>query len=118
MLFVAGRDGDDGFIPHLCDIILLRFLWNKLIAQGSGCGAVGRLVASNTKDPQFESGHRQYNLLSTVIMNCITKTKIKKKRLGSGNGSFFKKLIAQWIRLCLPCAALGSHPKYNIFIGS
>ena len=27
--------------------------------SGSGCGAVGRAVASDTRDQQFESGHRQ-----------------------------------------------------------
>ena len=27
---------------------------------GSGCGAVGRAVASYTRDPQFESSHWQY----------------------------------------------------------
>ena len=35
---------------------------------GSGCGAVGRAVASDTRGPQFESSHWQ-NLyaLSTVL---------------------------------------------------
>ena len=29
--------------------------------KDSGCGAIGRVVASNTRDPRFESSHR-YNL--------------------------------------------------------
>ena len=45
---------------------------------GSGCGSVGRAVAADTRDPRFESSHRQN--LSTI--NCIEKTKIKKKRPG------------------------------------
>ena len=35
---------------------------------GSGCGgALGRAIASYTRDPQFESSHRQIHLLSTVL---------------------------------------------------
>ena len=35
--------------------------------KGSGCGAVGRAVASDTRDPQFESSHWQLYRLSTVL---------------------------------------------------
>ena len=52
----------------------------KISELGSGCGAVGRAIASNTRDPQFESSHRLYYLLSILLKNCIEKTKIKKKR--------------------------------------
>ena len=52
--------------------------------EGSGCGSVGRAVASNTRGPQFKSSHRQ-NLYWTFVylftINCIEKTKINKKRL-------------------------------------
>ena len=34
---------------------------------GSGCGEVGRAVASSTRDPRFESSHRQIYLLSIVV---------------------------------------------------
>ena len=53
---------------------------------GSGCGSVGRAVASDTRCPQFESSHQQKfinieQLLYTV--NCVLKRrKIKKKRPG------------------------------------
>ena len=30
------------------------------VTLGRGCGAVGRAVASDTRDPRFESRHRQY----------------------------------------------------------
>ena len=43
----------------------------------SRSGSVGRAVASNSKGLRFESIHRQ-----TFIVNCIEKTKIKKKRPG------------------------------------
>ena len=33
-----------------------------MIRLGSGCGAVGRVAASNTRDPWFESQHRQLQL--------------------------------------------------------
>ena len=60
--------------------------------RGSGCGSVGRAVASDTRGPRFESSHRQKfinieQLLYTV--NCVMKRqKIKKKRPGMAH---FKK---------------------------
>ena len=53
--------------------------------MGSGCGAVGRVVISNSRDPRFESKIYIYYL------NCIEKTNVKKKE--AGNGPFFKGLI-------------------------
>ena len=47
---------------------------------GSGCGKVGGTVASVTRDLRFDSSHRQYYLLSTLLKSCIPKTEIKKKR--------------------------------------
>ena len=44
----------------------------------SGCGAVGRAVNSDTKDPRFKSSH----LLLTVIKLCL-KTIFKKKQYNS-----------------------------------
>ena len=52
--------------------------------MGSGCDAVGRAVASNTWDPQFESRDRQFDLLPTVLKNCIEKTKIQKNEADNG----------------------------------
>ena len=46
---------------------------------GSGCGTVGRVVASDTRDPQFESQHRQKFICQ--LYN-IEKTKIMKQRPG------------------------------------
>ena len=43
---------------------------------GSGCGAVGRAVTSDTGDPLFESSHGQFYLLSAVLKNFIEKMKI------------------------------------------
>ena len=53
-----------------------------------------KAVASDTRGPRFESRHRQsfYWILCTV--NCIKKTKIKKKRPGMAH--FFKKRISQF----------------------
>ena len=65
---------------------------NTLIT-GSGCGSVGRVVASNTRDPRFESSHRQtfiYIEHFVYCQLCIEKTKIKKKRPGMAH--FFKKI--------------------------
>ena len=43
---------------------------------GSGCGTVGRAVASDTRDPEFESSHLQF----LCSLKCIEQMKIKKKR--------------------------------------
>ena len=42
--------------------------------MGSGCGTVGKAIASNNRDPWFKSNHQQ--ILFTI--NCIEKTEINK----------------------------------------
>ena len=52
---------------------------NKILSLGSGCGTVGKAVASNTREPQFDSQHR----LRFICQLCnIEKTKVKEKRPG------------------------------------
>ena len=51
---------------------------------GSGCDSVGRAVASDARGLWFESSHLQ-TFISDIYLftvNCIEKTKIKKKRPG------------------------------------
>ena len=51
--------------------------------QGSGCGSVGRVVASKTRGLRFESRHRQnFNL---IVFTLVEKTIIKKE---AGYGPF------------------------------
>ena len=56
---------------------------------GSGCGAVGRAVASDISDPWFDSSNQQ-TLSSSIncIKKCVEKTKIKKNEAKKGH---FKK---------------------------
>ena len=53
-----------------------------MFCLGSGCGSVGRAVATNIRDPWINSSHWQ-KLILTVSQhgwcNCIEKTKINKK---------------------------------------
>ena len=59
------------------------------------CGSVGRVVASNTRGPRFESSHRQNLFIYWTFVFCqlcIEKTKIKKKM--AGNGPFFGKILS------------------------
>ena len=61
------------------------FSRNKKSFLGSGCGLVGRAVASNTRGPWFESSHRHkttYILKICLLSTVYWKDKIKKKRLG------------------------------------
>ena len=46
--------------------------------EGSGCGSVGRAVASDTRGTRFESCHWQYLCWAFIYLftiNCIEKTK-------------------------------------------
>ena len=75
----------------MCDIDLA----NKLYKLGSGCGSVGRAVASNTRGPWFESLYYMEHLFTVI---CIEKTKIKKKRPGTA-GPFFVMCILSKLRV-------------------
>ena len=48
----------------------------ELMASGglssSGCGSVGRAVASNTKDRQFKSSHQQK--IKFILNKCLLST--------------------------------------------
>ena len=75
--------------------ILPRCQWKQsLVVQtlgyhlGNGCDSVGRVVASNTRGPQFESNDCQIFYWTTV--NCTEKTIIKKNRPGM---SLFEKTL-------------------------
>ena len=68
-----------GCLLRLRDVIFAKdpFGWLKESLLGSGCGSDGRAVASDTRDPRFESHHRQ-NFIDQLSTNCtIEKTKIK-----------------------------------------
>ena len=52
----------------------------NILKQGSGCCAVGRAVATDTREPGFESSHWQ-PLLNIYLLLTVCR-KIKKKRPG------------------------------------
>ena len=54
---------------------------------GHGCGSACRAVAAVTRDPRFESSHREY-IFNQLYLICIEKT----KRIGkeTRNGNLFK----------------------------
>ena len=56
---------------------------NVAIFMRSGFGSVGRVVASDNRGPRFKSSHRR-NCIHILTINCIEKTKIKKKEAGNG----------------------------------
>ena len=62
---------------------------------GSGCGAVGRVVASDTRGPGFESSHRQLLLNSYLLLTVCRKDEHKEKEAGNGP-FFFKTNILRW----------------------
>ena len=52
-------------------------------------GAVGRAVASDPSDPQFESSQPQFYLNSTVLNKLNTKDRRKQRNIEAGNGRMY-----------------------------
>ena len=62
---------------------ILANLKHKLTQkEGSGCGSVGRAVASDTRDLRFETSHWQ-DFIMNIFTVTVEKTKIKKKEAGN-----------------------------------
>ena len=70
--------------------LLLKQQPLSLYHMGSGCGAVGRAVASDTRGPRFESSHRQLLLNIYLLLTVCRKDENKEKE--AGNGPFKKSL--------------------------
>ena len=67
--------------PICLQTIRRDYLAKVLNSWGSGCGSIGRAVASNTRGPRFESRHRQIFVEHLFTVNCIVlKNKNKRKR--------------------------------------
>ena len=60
--------------------------------MGSGCGAVGRVVASNTRGPEFESSHRQ-PLLNIYLLLTVCRKDENKEKKEAANGPFKKNIL-------------------------
>ena len=61
-------------------VVINAVLYVKINRQnvrdvGSVCGAVGKVVSSDTGDSQFESSHQQFYLLSTVLKPVFKRPK-------------------------------------------
>ena len=65
--------------------------YKRYTIRGSGCGAVGREVTSDTRGPRFESSHRQLLLNIYLLLTVCRKDENKEKE--AGNGPFFKKML-------------------------
>ena len=62
--------------PAKCIAMAIIFAGQSLHKLGSGCGSVGRAVASDNRGPQFKSSHRQNFLLfieHLFTVNCVLK---------------------------------------------
>ena len=66
---------------------------DRLDRLGSGCGAVGRAVASDTRGPGFESSH--WHLLWNIYLLLTFCRKDENKENAENGPIFFKK---RWIR--------------------
>ena len=64
--------------------------------MGSGCGAVGRAVASKTRGPGFKNSHRQLLLNIYLLITVCRKEENKEKR--GRDLPIFKKEKKKWRR--------------------
>ena len=64
------------------------------LTKGSGCGTVGRAVASNTRETGFESSHWQLLLNIYLLLTVCRKDGNKEKE--AGNGPFKKTLLPRY----------------------
>ena len=58
-LFSNNETSSHGLIPRILNSIFSKIDNINLNNMGSSCGSVGRAVASDTSEPQFEFSHRQ-----------------------------------------------------------
>ena len=65
--------------------------------MGSGCGAVGRAVAYDTRGPRFESSHRQLLLNIYLLLTVCRKDENKEKEAGNGP-SFYNHIDGRQLR--------------------
>ena len=73
----------------------IPFLGRSLCGtMGSGCGSVGRAVASDTRGPRFESSHRQKFILNICLLSTVY-SKDENKEKDAGDGPLFKKKLCR-----------------------
>ena len=83
------------FSPYITLILCIALeTWfgryvNILLNLGSGCGSVGRAVASHTRDPRFEPYHWRNFVYQFIYQLYNRKDENKEKE--AGNGSSLKK---------------------------
>ena len=101
---------------HVCvEIWLLRSaaqgISNTNRSLGSGCDSVARVVASDTRDPRFESSHWQMLFTLNCIKTRVEKTKIKEKEAGIGtNRSCPKPKKVSYFQISFQSSAYGHNP--------
>ena len=83
--------------------------------SGSGCGSVGRAVASNTKGSRFESSHRQklIYLLNICLLSTVywkDESKVKKR---PGMAHFKKNSYTCRVVVVVQCSYELLYPYYN-----
>ena len=79
--------------------ILPIFGFQTYMSKGSSCGSVGKAVASDTRDPRFQSSH-WYIFYHQLNGFCAENTKIKKKN--TGNGPIQKNTLSKIPRFKMP----------------
>ena len=81
-------DGEEQ-LPRCCFCTI--FATNKIYLSGSGCGSVGRAVASDSRGLQFESTHRQKFILN-IYCQLFWKDENNEKEAGNDPFSIKNKV--------------------------
>ena len=76
-------------LSWLCCLTSTYYSKKEQPMKGSGCGSVGRAVASDTRGLQLKYYHRQILYWTFVSSKLYWKDKNKEKE--AGNGPFFKE---------------------------
>ena len=84
---------------------------------GSGCGSVGRVVASNTRGPRFESSNRQDFIMNIFTVNCWKVEKKRKKRPGMAQWKNKRKCESRGFSSSRWCNRFGSKWNLNFYLG-
>ena len=74
-------------------LLLKSSLYVICYIMGSVCGSVGRVVASNSRGPQFESSHQKTFILNIYLLSTVLKRRKKKSKRGQELLCYIKSTV-------------------------
>ena len=94
-----------------------KLYYKTVYIWGSGCGSVGKAVASDIRGPQFESSHwHKFILILNICLLSTVHWKDENKEKEAGYGPFFKKLFISFRMVNSCCISLGVNLDLRDFL--